>query len=45
MAVREPRALNKYPPRGGPYSNTNDRPNAKSPITMITLTKPIERKG
>ncbi len=28
-----------------PYSNTNGRPSAKSPLTMITLTKPIERKG
>ncbi len=27
------------------YSNTNGSPSANSPLTMITLTKPIERKG
>ena len=27
------------------YSNTNASPSANSALTMITLTKPIERKG
>ena len=29
----------------GPYSNTNGSPSAKSPLTMSTLTKTVERKG
>ena len=28
-----------------PYNNTNGKPNAKITEVMITLTKPIERKG
>ena len=28
-----------------PYTNTNGSPSAKSTLTMITETKPIERKG
>ena len=28
-----------------PYTNTNGNPSAKSPLTMITVTNPIERKG
>jgi len=27
------------------YSNTNGSPSANSPLTMITKTKPVERKG
>ncbi len=37
--------LNLQSVLGVPYSNTNGSPSANSTLTMITETKPIERKG
>ena len=42
-------AQSRHSPHGllsaDPYSNTNGSPSANSALTMITETKPIERKG